>query len=117
MQLTAKLIKVLPLQSGTSKNGEWKRQDIIVETDGRYPKNICFSIWGDKIDNNQFKIGNTLKIDFDIESREYNNKWYTNLKAWNIKSLPQVSDEVPEQIENMENIDLNAKDEDDVLPF
>lgn len=49
MQLTAKLIQLLPLQTGTGKNGDWKKLDIIVETDGQYPKKICVSIWGDKI--------------------------------------------------------------------
>jgi len=49
MQLTAKLIEVLEIQIGQGKNGEWRKQDIIVETDGQYPKKICLSLWGDKI--------------------------------------------------------------------
>ena len=85
MQLTAKLIQILPIQTGTGKNGEWKKQDIIVETDGQYPKKICISIWGDKISESQLQIGNLLKIDFDIESREYNSRWYTDIKAWKIE--------------------------------
>ena len=85
MQLTAKLIQLLPIQIGTGKNGEWKKQDIIVETDGQYSKKVCISIWGDKINNDQLLIGNLLKIDFDIESREYNSKWYTDIKAWKIE--------------------------------
>lgn len=82
MQLTAKVIQLLPLQTGTGKNGEWKKQDIIVETDGQYPKKICISVWGDKINPNHLVAGNRLKIDFDIESREYNSRWYTDVKAW-----------------------------------
>ena len=85
MQLTAKLTQLLPIQTGTSKNGEWKKQDIIVETDGQYPKKVCVSIWGDKINEGQLQIGNILQIDFDIESREYNSKWYTDIKAWKIE--------------------------------
>jgi len=85
MQLTAKLIQKLPLQSGTGKNGEWKKQDIIVETDGQYPKKICISIWGDRINDSQLIPGNLLKIDFDVESREYNSRWYTDIKAWKIE--------------------------------
>ena len=51
MQVTAKLIQLLPLQTGTGKTGSaWKKQDIIVETNAQYPKKICISIWGDKID-------------------------------------------------------------------
>ena len=85
MQLTAKLIQLLPLQTGTGKNGQWKKQEFIVETEGTYPKKVCISIWGDKIDESQLKIGNDLKIDFDIESREYNGRWYTDVKAWKIE--------------------------------
>lgn len=84
MQITAKLIQLLPLQTGTGKNGQWKKQDIIVEADGQYPKKICISVWGDKINESQLKPGNRLKIDFDVESREFNGRWYTDVKAWKI---------------------------------
>jgi hypothetical protein len=80
MQLTAKLIQLLPIQTGTGKNGEWKKQDIIVETDGQYPKKVCVSIWGDKINEQQLVVGNSLTIDFEIESREFSGRWYTDLK-------------------------------------
>ncbi|MBA2746393.1 MAG: DUF3127 domain-containing protein [Flavisolibacter sp.] len=86
MQLTAKLIQLLPLQTGTGKNGTWKKQDIIVETEGQYPKKICISIWGDKIDEKQLQPGNMFKIDFDVESREFNGRWYTDVKAWKIEA-------------------------------
>lgn len=87
MQLTVKLTQLLPIQTGTGKNGEWKKQDMIVETEGQYPKKICASIWGDKINENQLEIGNELKIDFDIESRDYNGRWYTDIKAWKIEVI------------------------------
>jgi hypothetical protein len=87
MQLTAKLIQLLPLQAGTDKNRAWKKQDIIVETEAQYPKKICVSIWGDKINERQLQPGSQLKIDFDIESREYNAKWYTDVKAWKIEMV------------------------------
>lgn len=58
---------------------------MIVETDGQYPKKICISVWGDKINEDQLKVGNRLKIDFDVESREYNSRWYTDVKAWKIE--------------------------------
>jgi hypothetical protein len=85
MQLTGKLTQLLPLQTGTGKNGQWKKQEFIVETEGQYPKKVCISIWGDKINDSQLQIGNNLKIDFDIESREYNGRWYTDVKAWKIE--------------------------------
>ena len=84
MELKAKLVQLLPLQTGTGKNGEWKKQDIILETDGQYPKKVCISIWGDKIDNAKLQVGNLLNVSFDIESREYQSRWYTDVKAWKI---------------------------------
>jgi len=86
MQLTAKLVQVLPLQTGTGKNGQWKKQDIIVETEGQYPKKVCVSIWGDKIKEDQLKTGAMLNISFDVESREYNGRWYTDVKAWKVEA-------------------------------
>jgi hypothetical protein len=119
MQLTAKLTQLLPIQTGTGKNGDWKKQDIIVETDGQYPKKVCISIWGDKIKDGQLQIGNLLQIDFDIESREYNERWYTELKAWKISIQNNITQEsitdLASQSPSIDNIFAN--DADDILPF
>lgn len=86
MQFTVKLLEVLPLQTGNGKNGTWKKQDIIVETTGsQYPKKVCVSIWGDKISESQLVTGSLFNISFDVESREFNGKWYTDVKAWKIE--------------------------------
>ena len=115
MQLTAKLTQLLPIQTGTGKNGEWKKQDIIVETDGQYPKKVCISIWGDKIIEQQPSIGNTLTIDFDIESREFSGRWYTDLKAWKIEVANQNTPSM-NNLDNIEPLDL-SEEKDDGLPF
>lgn len=115
MQITAKLIQLLPVHSGTGKNGVWKKQDIVVETDGQYSKKICISIWGDKINQSQLQLGNMLTIDFDLESREYNGKWFTDVKAWKIEvngSKPLVG------MSDSDSSELSLGDDpDDVLPF
>ncbi len=116
MQLSAKLIQLLPLQTGTGKNGQWKKQDIIVETEGSaYPKKVCISIWGDKIDASQLQPGNQLKIDFDVESREYNGRWYTDVKAWKIEATGSVA--VADFPSQAAGEGMPAKAEDDDLPF
>lgn len=117
MELKAKLVQLLPLQTGSGKNGEWKKQDIIVETLGsQFPKKICISIWGDKADTNILQIGNELNISFDVESREYNGRWYTDVKAWKVEAASTSSnrnkDEQP-PIGPPPPFD----DEDDELPF
>jgi len=85
MQLTGTLYKLLPLQTGIGKNGTWKKQEIVIETEGNFPKKVCISIWGDKIDEQKLVAGNKLTIDFDVESREYNGRWYTDVKAWKVE--------------------------------
>lgn len=113
MQIIAKLIQLLPLQTGTGKNGLWKKQDIILETDGQYAKKICISIWGDKIDERQLQPGNLLKIDFDIESREFNGKWYTDVKAWKI----DVSGNITKVNQNADIPKVESNGEVEDLPF
>jgi hypothetical protein len=115
MQLTAKLVQLLPLQTGSGKNGEWKKQDIIVETGGQYPKKVCVSVWGDKIDEKKLKPGNMLKIEFDIESREYNSRWYTDVKAWKIEVEGGREGSV-EQDYQAPMVDLSTQADDDI-PF
>jgi len=100
MQITAKIFKILPLQTGTGRNGEWKKQDVVFETTEQYSKKICISIWGDKIQPSQLIQGNSFTIDFDIESREYNGRWYTDLKAWKIEATGSVNNSTPPIIED-----------------
>ena len=113
MNIQAKLVQLLPIQTGMGKNGQWRKQDIIVETTGQYPKKICISIWGDKINEKQLLIGNQLDIDFEMESREFNGKWYTDIRARKI-----VSGE--EKIVNYLHENLMSSEEplvEDDLPF
>jgi hypothetical protein len=83
MELSGKIIGLLPLQTGQGKNGVWKKQEYILETQSQYPKKVCFSLWGDKIDDT-VREGDIVNISFDVESREYNQRWYTEVKAWKI---------------------------------
>lgn len=117
MQLTAKLVSLLPLQTGQGRNGEWRKQEIILETDGQYPKKICVALWGDKINMAQLQIGNQLKIDFDIESREFNGRWYTDVKAWKVEVLggsgtPDESTGFPPP-----EMDMDPGDDSEGMPF
>jgi hypothetical protein len=96
MQLTANLVQILPMETGMGRNGEWKKQSIIVETDGQFPKKVCITAWGDKINPAQLRTGNRLTIDFDLESREYNGRWYTDVKAWKIEIAGNVPSNSPE---------------------
>ncbi len=112
MEVTGTLIQVLTPQTGTGKNGQWKKQDFIIETTDMYPKKICLAAWGDKIDISKYSIGQTVKASFDVESREYNGKWYTDVKAFNLQSVNK-NDKGDGGDSGMKVIDVN----DDDLPF
>lgn len=84
MEIAGKIIRLLPLQSGTGKNGIWKKQEFILETAAQVPRKICFSLWGDKIDQFNLKEGEDAEVSFDLESREFNGRWYTEAKGWKV---------------------------------
>ena len=84
MELKGKVIQLLPVQTGMGKKGQWKKQEFIVETQTQYPKKVCLSAWGDKIDQFNVAEGDIVNISVDLESREYNGRWYTEARAWKI---------------------------------
>ena len=84
MEITGKIIQILPEQSGESARGPWRKQEYVLETDGQYPKKICFMAWGDKIDEFAIRETETVTAAINLESREYNGRWYTDVKAWKV---------------------------------
>lgn len=107
MELIAKLIEKKDIQTGQGKNGEWRKQEIIVETNGEYPKKICLTIWGDRINVEELVIGQEMIYHIDIESREYNGKWYTDVKAWKVEAESNFIT-VHHQDGTIEEIDKNT---------
>lgn len=89
MDLTGKIIQILPEKSGTSARGTWRKQEYIIEVPGDYPKSVCFMVWGDRIDQFQIQEGQELTVSIDLESREYNGRWYTDVKAWRVAPAGQ----------------------------
>lgn len=85
MEISGKIIAVPPLQSGQGKNGLWRSQDFVIETGGQYPKKVCLNLFNDKIDKFPVALDEEVTVNFDIESREYKGRWYTTLRAWNVK--------------------------------
>ncbi len=99
MELKGKIIQLLPPQTGMGKKGQWKKQEFIVETQSQYPKKVCLSVWGDKIDQFSLTVGDTVNVSVELESREYNSRWYTEARAWKVEKsssgsmAPPVGDE------------------------
>lgn len=84
MEITGKIIAVLAQSSGQGKNGTWRSQDYVLETGDQYPKKVCFNLFNDKIDQFPLAIDDMVTVSFDIESREYNGRWYTTVRAWKV---------------------------------
>ncbi len=85
MELTGKVVDILEEEKGTGRNGEWRKQSFIIETQDQYPKKVCAVAWGDKIDSFNIQKGEELTAKINIESREYNGKWYTDVKIWAVE--------------------------------
>jgi len=86
LEITGKLLTKMPVQSGTSARGEWSKQEFILEGSDDFKRKVCLSVWG----ADQVAVlagcreGETLTVSFNIESREYNQRWYTDVRAWRI---------------------------------
>jgi len=115
MDMKGRIVQSLGMQTGTSKKGTWRKQDFILETQAQYPKKICFSLWGDKIDQFRLQVGDTVSVSFDLESREYNGRWYTDVRAWKVQKEGGTSGEAP-PVEDEPFVD-NAPASADDLPF
>ena len=87
MEVVGKIIQVLPLQEGVGRNGNpWKLQGYVLETFDQYPRKVHFEVFGeDRIKMNPCDIDQVVTVSFDIESREFNGRWYTSIRAWKIQ--------------------------------
>lgn len=126
LEINGKLIQKLELQSGMSKSGSnWQKQEFIIETDEQYPKKICANLWGDKIDMlSSINIGDDVVLSFNLESREYNGKWYTDVKAWKLEkqSVNQATTQsspvtIPMPSDSDDFLSISAEEDVNDLPF
>lgn len=124
LEITGRLTQILDVRTGMGRMGEWKSQDFILETPGQYPRQVCISLWGDKTEAlKNFEIGDQVKAMVDIESREFNGKWYTNVKAWQVEKVGSPAASYPEPPQGLPQAPPPAVDsppaeeEFDDLPF
>lgn len=86
LDLTGTLIKILPEVTGAGKNGNWIKQEFVLETAEQFPKKVCLSLWGDKVNElKKYALGDNLTASINLESREYNERWYTEARAWRLE--------------------------------
>ena len=83
MEIIGKVVRLGTLLEGTSARGPWRKQELIIETEEQYPRTVCLICWSNQIDEIQkFAPGQTIKAQIEISSREFNGKWYTDVRAW-----------------------------------
>ncbi len=119
MEISGNIIQVLPLQTGEGKNGQWKKQEFIIETEGTYPKKVCVAMWGEKINASLIQVGSAVTASVEVESREYNGRWYTDVKSWRLEgsnaggsapaaaapaSAPAAPTEIPAALEGEDDL-------------
>lgn len=91
MEVTGKIIVALPEVSGTSKAGNaWKKREYVLETQETYPRKVFFNFFGDRVDQYPLNIGDTVTVSFDIDSREFNGRWFTDIRAWKAEKAGQA---------------------------
>ena len=123
MKVTGKLVLVLERQEGTTQKGnKWVKQDFVIQTDAKYNPEICFTLFGEeKVSMLTQSIGDELEVSYNLSSREYKGKYYTQAQAWKIKSVTTQQEE-----DAMSGIDRNFQEdmisdmdmgEDNDLPF
>lgn len=100
MEIVGKVIQVLPLQQGTSSRtgNPWTIKTFIIETQENYPRKVAIEIFGDqRIADNPAEVDQIVTVSFDLESREFNGRWYTSVRAWKVLQGVQTQVAAPVQ--------------------
>lgn len=99
MEVIGKIIQVLPIQEGVSKAGKaWRKRYYVLETEETYPRKIAFYVFGDERVNQYdqtIKGGMKVRLSFDIESREWQGKWFTDISGWKIEPIEDTASQAP----------------------
>lgn len=88
LELEGRIARKLNVQTGTSARGAWSKQEFILEyQEGNFPTQVCLNVWGDdKVKElDKYQVGDKVKVSFNLSSREYNGRWYTDVRAWRIE--------------------------------
>ena len=128
MEITGKITRVFDEVNGISKAGKpWKKREYLLEyQDGQYPRTIMFDFFGERADQFPLEVGQIIKLSFDIDSHEYNGKWFTSIRGWRADQVSEVAGNntpTPPPTDNIYNApvippaDLAPSGPNDDLPF
>lgn len=92
MEVEGRIIQKLDPVSGVSKAGNnWSKQEYVLETQEAYPKKIFFSFFGDRANQYPLNVGDTVRLSFDIDSHEFNGRWFTNINGWKAEKIDAMA--------------------------
>ena len=124
LEITGKLISILEQVKGQGAKGEWVKQSFVIETEEQYPKKVCITAWSENVNKIQtIAVNSTIKVAFRLESREYNGRWYTDVRAWKIDIMSAGTQPVshnqnqPNQMAAAVDPMQNTVEAEDDLPF
>ena len=119
LAVKGKIEQILKPESGVSRAGkEWNKQEFVIETEEQYPRKVCFTLFGDKTSLiSGLSAGQEVEVSFNLESREYNGKWFHNINAWKIEK--PAAKHIPETPPEFRTEDIPPEPEDtgNDLPF
>ncbi|MBR5831805.1 MAG: DUF3127 domain-containing protein [Bacteroidales bacterium] len=89
MEIIGKLIRILPDQSGETAKGRWVRGGFVIETAEQYPRMVAFTMFGeDRVGMvKSIPLGTQINVHFSPESREFQDRWYTDLRCFRIDTF------------------------------
>lgn len=122
MEFEGTVFSVLQLVKGTSARGEWMKQEVIFELPGEFSRKVCVGFWGDKAQEaGTLRPGEIVNVSANVESREYNGRWYTEVRAWRMTrkaaQAPATNDPLPPLDAFAPEEPSSSANEVDDLPF
>ena len=92
MEFEGTVFRIMPATSGQSARGPWQRQEVIfdMKSQSQYPRKICVTFFNKAEEVARLTVGAEYTVSIDVESREYNGKWYTDVRAWRIVAKEQT---------------------------
>lgn len=122
MEFEGVVYKIMPPTKGTSARGDWQRQEVIFEMPSEFSRKVCVTFFNKESEVARLKEGATYTVSVNIESREYNGRWYTDVRAWRVQPkqepapMPSMPDMPPVGEEPSYSTPAASTEVDD-LPF
>ncbi len=91
MDFEGKVLQILQPTKGTSSRGEWQRQEVIFEMTQEFSRKVAVTFFNKPADVEKLRVGESYIVSVNIESREYNGRWYTDIRAWRLQPKQEAA--------------------------